>query len=185
MEGVQEFFADGLPHPLSPRDVIERVRVPQRDFFGFGEKSAVVEQVSDPTSMGFVYDRVAGFLASDLRDIGTLLGEDQGAAVAGEDAEHRPAAPLEQEDDRIDVFVSHDGSQTEWTLEFIDLLRRMLRERLGRAPWIFYDIAEIKVGDTWFEQMKRALQRARVMVPLLNAALCALRVLDARAEVLY
>jgi formylglycine-generating enzyme required for sulfatase activity len=169
VEAVQEFFAEWLPRPLAARDVIERVRVPQRDYFSFGEKLAVVEQgTSDPTGMGFVYERVAGFLASDLREIGALLGEDQARRVAGEAAADRPA-PVEREDDRIDVFVSHDGSQTEWTLEFVELLRRSLHKHLGRAPRIFYEIAEIKVGgDTWVDQLQSMLQRARVMVPILT-----------------
>ena len=44
---------------------------------------------------------------------------------------------------RYDVFVSHDGSQPEWLLEFVEMLKASLTTQLGNAPRIFFDVQEL------------------------------------------
>ena len=41
-----EFFAEWLPSNASPRQVLERMKIPQVDYFSFGERLAVVEDSS-------------------------------------------------------------------------------------------------------------------------------------------
>jgi len=53
---LKEFFADWLPVWIEPKHVLEQVKIPQVDYFSFGEKLAVAEHgTSDPESMGFIY----------------------------------------------------------------------------------------------------------------------------------
>jgi len=72
---LKDSFSDWLPKWIEPRYVIEQIKIPQVDYFSFGEKLAVVEQgTSDPESMGFIYAKLADFLASDFSDIETFIG---------------------------------------------------------------------------------------------------------------
>ena len=44
-EALKEFYDDWCPRSLSAREVVERIKLPQADFFGFGEKLAVVDHL--------------------------------------------------------------------------------------------------------------------------------------------
>jgi cellulose biosynthesis protein BcsQ len=66
MEG---FYADWLPKPFTPRQIIEQTKLPYVAYFSFGEKLPVVtEGTSDPDGLGFVYESLAALLAKDLAD---------------------------------------------------------------------------------------------------------------------
>jgi cellulose biosynthesis protein BcsQ len=139
-DGVSEFFEDWLPRPLTARDVLERLRVPQQDFFSFGERLAVVEQgTADPGGFGFIYERIAAILAQDFSDIGSILGIRPPPTTS-------PPAPLSPgrtapgsrvsavDNYRYDVYISHDGSGSDWTLWFVEVLRRELAMLLAADP---------------------------------------------------
>src|SRR5262245_13691203 len=135
-EALAEFYEDWLPRTLGARDVVERVKIPQSDYFGFGERLAVVEQgTSDPHGMGFIYDKVASFLASDFSDITALVGTStsKDAALAPE-----PVAPTDSDANRTDylhdVFVSHDRSMPEFVLDFVHQLKEELSALREEAP---------------------------------------------------
>ena len=73
---LKDSFSDWLPKWIEPRYVIEQIKIPQVDYFSFGEKLAVAEQgTNDPKSMGFVYAKLANFLASDFTDIENFIGK--------------------------------------------------------------------------------------------------------------
>ena len=170
-QAIDEFTRDWLPRPLQPRDVVERLKVPQRDFFSFGEKLAVVEQgITDPSSMGFVYDRVAAFIASDCADIGALLGAD--AALAAQKAleiSQPEAINAQTLDYEYDVFVSHQIAGSEWLLEFIETLKAELASLRGEPPRVFVDLSELTLAKH-IDGAAAALQRSRVFVALMTPA---------------
>lgn len=163
VDGVAEFFDDWLPRPLTARDVIERLRLPQQDFFGFGERLAVVEQgVAQPGTLGFVYDRVAALLAQDFADIPAVLGMMTPAAPA------RPA-PQEHHSGRstpyeYDVFVSFDHGTTDWVMVLVEMLRSQMSLAYQRDRRFFVDAGEVQAGELWSAQTEQALARSRLLM---------------------
>ena len=169
-EAVKEFFEDWLPRTIRARDVVERIKIPQADFFGFGEKLAVMEQgIIDPQGMGFVYDKVAGFLASGFKDLGALVGE-QALREANQIRAATPAAikPGEPGDYVYDIFVSYHHSSSEWVLEFVEALKQELAQIRGQEPKIFLDLAEISGAQSFDNQLSEALTRSKVLVAFLT-----------------
>lgn len=169
-DGVEEFFADWLPRPLRPRDVLEQLKVPQRDYFGFGEKLAVVEQgTSDPTSMGYVYDRVAALLATDMADIEALLGQKAAATVKSYEPELDARTQVQQRlGYQHDVYISHDGRSPEATLDFVENLKVELRRLLSLEPRIFVDLGELHTSAPRTRKSADALLRSRLLVAILT-----------------
>jgi hypothetical protein len=170
-EATKEFFEDWLPKGISPRDVIEAVKIPQVAYFGFGERLAVVEQgTTDPQGMGFVYDKVASFIASDFAQVDALVGEQKVQKAASEVA--RPAAEAVRSvapaSYLYDVFFSYDISMSDWVLEFTDRLKEELTALRSEAPNIFIDVQEIRAGDLWEEKLFESLLRSRVMVAFIT-----------------
>jgi len=184
-EAVQEFYEDWLPRTLRARDVVESVKIPQADYFGFGEKLAVVEQgTTDPQGMGFMYDKVASFLASDFTDLSALVGERAlGEANRGQEAadpalpatkltEASPARstakPPESAGYLYDIFVSHDFSMSAWVLEFVEALKAELAALRGGVLNIFVDVREIKELRPSDDQPGEILKRSKVLVAILT-----------------
>jgi MinD-like ATPase involved in chromosome partitioning or flagellar assembly len=171
-EAMQEFYEDWLPRNLPVREVVERVKVPQADYFGFGEKLAVVEQgTSDPAGMGFMYDKVASFLASDFKDVGALVGVDvpSDAQPTTEPGSTTPSAgPARKLDYLHDVFVSHDRSMPEFVLDFVHQLRDELTLLRGEPAQIFVDVGEIWTAKSWEEQTEESLLRSKVLLAMLT-----------------
>jgi phospholipase C len=170
-EATKEFFEDWLPKGISPRDVIEGSKIPQVAYFGFGERLAVVEQgTSDPQGMGFVYDKLASFIASDFAKVDALVGEQKVQMAASEvtttgSENTRIAAPVSY---FYDVFFSHDFSMSDWVLEFTDRLKQELTALRGEPPNTFIDVQEIRSGDKLVESLSEALLRSKILVAFIT-----------------
>ena len=167
-EAMHEFCADWLPRPGRARDVVEQLKVPQRDYFGFGEKLAVVEQgVSDPSGMGFVYDRIATILKSDFAEIGLSFTTPGSTAPAPPEPPPRSALTAPQADYQYDIFVSHEHSSSEFALMLVEALRVELAPHLDVR--IFLDLREVQPSTPDFqEQLDHAMLRSRVLLALLT-----------------
>jgi cellulose biosynthesis protein BcsQ len=181
VEGVGEFFDDWLPRPLTPRDVVEAVKIPHHPYFSFGERLAVIEQgASDPQGLGFAYGRVADFLASGFRDVAGLVGKDLYQKVAEHQLRAAPPVPRRSRDPsvspgegedgyRYDIFVSYEHSAAEWVHNFIEILRKHLNVVAPAPVRLFLDTHELQVGS-WEDQIAEALERSKVLLALLTPA---------------
>ena len=173
-EAVKELYDGWLPRTIPVRDVVERIKIPQIAFFSFGEKLAVLEQgTSDPQGMGFVYDQVASFLASDFEDLSALLGErairEANAKTVEVSKQFNSAADPNKETGYLyDIYVSYDRSASEAALEFAEMLKQELGAIRGADPKIFLDLKEIQVGQVWDESVKTALLRSRLLLMIIN-----------------
>jgi MinD-like ATPase involved in chromosome partitioning or flagellar assembly len=170
-EGLKEFYEDWLPKTINVRDVVERVKVPQTDFFGFGEKLAVVEQgVSDPQGMGFTFDKIAAFLASDFTDLAALVGQD--AMRESKSPEALPAGGTSKarqlSDYSYDIFISHDESTLDWVIEFREALKQELAGLGGQDISIFVDVREIRTGASWAEHVSNTLGKSKLLVAIVT-----------------
>lgn len=168
-EELKEFYDDWLPSWAQPREVLQKVKIPQVDFFSYGEKLPVVEQgVSDPNGMGYAYDLIAHVLEHDFLKAHEILGlrerrsEEQILA-------HRSASA---DDYEYDLYVSQSSSSYMDTRleEFLADLTRELSHRIGREPMIFRDRKEVLLDAPWPEQVKRALLRSRLLLSVITPA---------------
>jgi MinD-like ATPase involved in chromosome partitioning or flagellar assembly len=74
VSAVGEFFMDWLPLSANPRMVLERMKIPQVDYFSFGERLAVVEDSNaNPEGMTSPYNMIADLIESDLSNLSAIL----------------------------------------------------------------------------------------------------------------
>lgn len=162
-------FSDWLPKWIEPRYVLEQIKVPQVDYFGFGEKLAVFEQgTNDPESMGFIYAKLAGFLASDFTEIETFIGQTYYAEQkANYEAARTKTIPQKPNANsyKHDVFISAPRHLYQWVRELLlPSLTEYLSDELTRAPDVFFDVNEMKAGDAWEQTIKAALERSKMFI---------------------
>lgn len=180
LDRIAEHFSssceDWLPQWIQPRIVFERLKIPQVDWFSFGERLAVVEQgTTDPSSMGFALDRITDLLASDFDGLEAAFG---GAA-------HKPSDWKRPErskrtgitstinmDYEYDLFISYQagGVLDEWTVDFVNDLKDWLSIELNKDPLVFLDTMNIAAGDNTTNHIKCAIKKSKIMVAILTPA---------------
>ncbi len=166
-DALKEFFADWLPRDIEPIQVLQQIKIPQVDYFGFGEKLAVVEQgISDPEGMGFVYNKISGFLANDFAEVKTLLGE-----LSLEESEFKRDTSVtpNQNDYLYDLYVSYGHSHT-----LFDLTRDLVNSISNEMSlWVdnfkvFLDATELSAGVLWENQITDALKRSKLLLSVVS-----------------
>ena len=174
-EDLKEFYSDWLPKWISPKKVLERIKVPQIDYFSFGEKLAVVEHgTNDPEGMGYIFSKIATLLASDFKDIESFMGEQYNLQKEEHVKEIKikdQKEPIKKIDYEYDIFISYAGSSitSEWiSKQFLPLFKNYLDDQLPWEPKIFFDIQEINLGDSFSQEIEIALKHSKVMVPILT-----------------
>lgn len=55
--GVQEVYADWLTRSTDPRTIVEKLKIPQRSYFGGKTLAAIVQGLVDPTTPLFLCQR--------------------------------------------------------------------------------------------------------------------------------
>lgn len=172
-EALQEFFDDWLPRTMRAKQVLERIKVPQVDYFAFGEKLAVMEQgTNDPEGMGFVYDKVATLLTSDFADIEAVVGHDviqEQKAAKKRRSKVPPPIKSTTEDYRYDIFVSfgHSTLLVETAQEIISHLRSELELYMSEVE-IFFDVTELSPSTVFAEQVREALLHSKLLLALVT-----------------
>jgi MinD-like ATPase involved in chromosome partitioning or flagellar assembly len=158
---LSEFYRDWLPVWVDKRQVVERLKIPQVDFFGFGEKLAVIEHgTSDPDGMGFVYEQVATLLANNLTDAEHVLRLDR---------VERKAAPG-REDYLYDIYVSyaHEPLVEETLRPILELLQQWCSELKGEELRVFVDYTELGPGVRWSAKLEDALARSKLLLAVVT-----------------
>lgn len=70
---------------------------------------------------------------------------------------------------QFDAFISypHNPIHEEWVRDiFLDIFRNPLENALGWSPRLFYDREGIESGDEWPAQLKIALAKSKILVPI-------------------
>lgn len=174
-EALQEFFDDWLPRTMRAKQVLERIKVPQVDFFAFGEKLAVVEQgTNDPEGIGFVYDKVSTLLATNFSGLEEVVGRD---VMREQEAEEKLVGPVgtsaksAADDYKYDLFVSyqHSALMGEYVQTITEGLRNELYLFLAEVR-IYTDIHELKGGQFFTESLHDALRHSKLLLALVTPA---------------
>jgi cellulose biosynthesis protein BcsQ len=72
---VGAFYEDWLPTDISPREALERTKLPYVAYFSFGETlPALTQGVSDPDSLGYALDAIAQLIEEQLRNADIVIG---------------------------------------------------------------------------------------------------------------
>lgn len=172
---LNEFYHDWLPKWIQPRQVLEIIKIPQVDYFSFGEKLAVVEQgVNDPESMGFIYSKIAALLASDFKDIDNFMGESFKAQKENYEAKKKSATPKRPKASPVyeyDIYISYSAGalSTQWIGEtFLPVFLGYLRNEMATEPKIFFNRLELIAGQNWLPSLKNALIHSKLFMPVIN-----------------
>ena len=174
-EALKECYSDWLPRWVTPKQVLERIKIPQVDYFGFGEKLAVIEQgTNDPESMGYIYSKIASLLASDFKDLEGFMGERYKAQKEEYEKQSIPRSaqrPKETPGYQYDIFISYSPGvvYTSWIADvFLPLLSNYLNE-MGGTVSIFFERTEvINSGDQWTEALRQTLATSKILIAIVN-----------------
>jgi cellulose biosynthesis protein BcsQ len=164
---LKDFYTDWLPKWIEPRYILEQVKIPQVDYFSFGEKLAVHEQgINDPESMGFIYSKIAELLASNFKDLETFIGKDY-YLLKKKDYEKMRVVENEKfqsEEKTHDVFISFTQENYEWVKELlVPALSEYMNGDLDYEPKIFWNIGSI--GE---DELNRNIKRSKSYIIILS-----------------
>jgi cellulose biosynthesis protein BcsQ len=165
-------FSTWLPKWIEPRYILEQVKIPQVDYFSFGEKLAVVEQgTNDPEGMGYVYAKIATLLASEFRDIESFVGKEYYILKKQEFDSHQSKDNQPSKSEfKHDVFISYSRDSYPWVKElFLPALTEYLNDELGYNPEIFVDYDGIRPGESSQMQLLDALNKSRTLLVINNS----------------
>jgi TIR domain-containing protein len=161
---LAEFFAEWLPSNASPRQALERMKIPQVDYFSFGERLAVVEDSSsDSEGMTPPYNMLADLIESDLKNVETILPPERWRS--GSQRESRKRAEPAADGYQYDIYFSHPGDvhTTSWIREqFLPLVLPRLETLSPQKVTTFFDLQEVRAGSYWENTIADALKHSRV-----------------------
>ena len=171
-EAMSEFYRDWLPTWANTREVIDQLKIPHVDYFGYGEKLAVVEQgTTDPQGMGFTYDKVANLLANDLGNAEEVfqLKAPQTLNIPAKRKETiRETSSAKQYEYDLYISYEHSALIEEWLRPFINRLEQYVNVLGGRPVSIFMDYRVLESGSAWRSGIAHALVRSRLLLAVVT-----------------
>lgn len=173
-EALHEFFDDWLPSDIRARHVLEQIKIPQVDYFGFGEKLAVIEGgASDPAGMAYAYQKVAGLIASNFADIDSIVGPVEKAQAESLESrvEWNTVSRLSATDDyQFDLFVSypHRPEVFEWLREFVKIVSFYYEQASGVSLKVFLDLQQVSVRGGLSGQPEKILAHSKLLLEVVS-----------------
>ncbi|WP_448700974.1 tyrosine-protein kinase family protein [Mucilaginibacter sp. AW1-3] len=172
---LKDCFSDWLPQWIEPRYLLEQVKIPQVDYFSFGEKLAVVEHgTSDPEGMGYIYAKLASLLASDFDDLQSFIGHEYYQKRKSEYEANNPAQVYSEPattDFTYDVFISCHRNGYQWVKELLmPALTEYLTDELKYTPNIFFEFGEAHPDDSYNLNLQNAIQKSKTIIIVYSAA---------------
>jgi TIR domain/CobQ/CobB/MinD/ParA nucleotide binding domain len=168
-----------LPKDFSPRQFLEKTRVPHVPRFTFGEPLPVVtHSLSDPGLPGLYFDTIARLILSQLSNVGTIIDPTYPDRQPNETIEERLTEIDIPSAGGVEIFVSYR------TLDdvpppgvphqrgFVSYLVRQLRWELAQMglPFavLWKDRARIEAGDTWSDAVVRAIDDSQLFIVVVS-----------------
>jgi hypothetical protein len=167
-ETLGNCYGSWLPTQYTPRQMLERTKVPHVAHFSFGEKlPALTHGTSDSELPGYAYDAYASLIAREFKNAGDLLGQPQGQS------ESKSAVVSAKDGYEFDVYISYrrDSATSLWlTNHFLPMFGGALGLELGRDSRTFTDIADVASGSAWPNRLNSALQHSTCLIAILSAS---------------
>jgi cellulose biosynthesis protein BcsQ len=164
---LKDCFSNWLPKWIEPRYILEQVKIPQIDYFSFGEKLAVIEQgTNDPEGMGYIYSRIAALLATEFADIQSFVGSEYYNSAKNEfEKNNLNNRDLYKSEFIYDLYISYPRIAYPWVRELlIPALTEYLNDELGYNPQIFFDFSELAIGDSYISYMESILYKSKLLL---------------------
>ncbi|MDO7853844.1 KGGVGR-motif variant AAA ATPase [Hymenobacter convexus] len=163
---LKECYSDWLPKWIEPKYILEQTKIPQFDYFSFGEKLAVVEQgTSDPESMGFIFSKIAALLLTKFAGIEDFVGREYYQARKKEHEEATVASGKNESEFNYDVYLSCSRDAYNWVKELLlPALTEYLGEDLGYNPQIYFDISQVSPEESFSTHSESVLQQCKTCV---------------------
>lgn len=164
---LKDCYSDWLPKWIDPKYILEQIKIPQIDYFSFGEKLAVVEQgTNDPEGMGFIFSKIATLLSSDFSEIEKFVGVDYYQKKKKEFEENDPSSKKQDDTGYLyDVYISYPREVYQWVRELlIPALTEYLNDELGYNPLIYFEINEFNIIESISMNIETAIQKSKTFV---------------------
>jgi MinD-like ATPase involved in chromosome partitioning or flagellar assembly len=172
--------APWLPKDFSPRQFLEKTRVPHVPRFTFGEPLPVLtHSLSDPGLPGLYFDTIARLILDQLSNVGTVIDPaytdkqyPEPISEAGRLTETDTALA-----EAVPMFVSYrrlddDAPPGEHASGFVDYLLRQVRYDLVQLgvphAIVWQDRSKIAPADDWNEDISNALNKAELFTVILS-----------------
>jgi len=166
---LKDCYSDWLPKWIDPKYILEQIKIPQIDYFSFGEKLAVVEQgTNDPEGMGFIFSKIATLLSTDFSDIEDFVGKDYYQKRKNE-FEANNLLNKEEIDNFYDVYISCPRNVYQWVRELlIPTLTEYLTDELKYKPQIFFDLSDVYLNVPWSMKIETAIEKAKTYILIVS-----------------
>lgn len=164
---LKDCYSDWLPKWIEPKYILEQIKIPQFDYFSFGEKLAVVEQgTNDPEGMGFIFSKIATLLISDFSDIESFVGKEYYQLKKNEFYLINNSNKKQEETEYLyDVYISYPREVYQWVRELlVPALNEYLIDELGYIPNLYFDINEINLSQSTTLSTETAIQKAKTYI---------------------
>lgn len=164
---LKDCYSDWLPRWIEPKYILEQIKIPQIDYFSFGEKLAVVEQgTNDPEGMGFIFSKIATLLSSDFSDIKNFVGKEYYQKRKKEFETSNFSNRKEIETEYLyDVYLSYPREVYQWVKELlIPALTEYLYDELGYNPKLYFDINEFNINESISTSIDTAIQKSKTYI---------------------
>lgn len=164
---LKDCYSDWLPKWIEPKYILEQIKIPQIDYFSFGEKLAVLEQgTNDPEGMGFIFSKIATLLSSDFSEIENFVGSDYYQSKKKEFEASNLSNKKQTETEYLyDVYVSYPREVYQWVKELlIPALTEYLNDELGYNPQLYFDISEFNINESISMGLEAAIQKLKTYV---------------------
>jgi cellulose biosynthesis protein BcsQ len=167
---LKDCYGDWLPIWIEPKYILEQIKIPQIDYFSFGEKLAVVEQgTNDPEGMGFIFSRITSLLSSDFSDIENFVGKDYYQKRKNEFEAVNQSKEQEERDSFYDVYISCPRMAYQWVRELlIPTLTEYLTDELKYKPQIFFDLSDVYLNVPWSMKIETAIEKAKTYILIIS-----------------
>lgn len=164
---LKDCYSDWLPKWIEPKYILEQIKIPQIDYFSFGEKLAVIEQgTNDPEGMGFIFSKIATLLSTDFMDIENFVGADYYQSKKKEYKLNNPPTKVQEDSEFLyDVYISYPREVYQWVKELlIPALTEYLNDDLGYNPQIYFDINEFNLNESISLGIESAIQKSKTYI---------------------
>lgn len=164
---LKDSYSDWLPKWIEPKYILEQIKIPQIDYFSFGEKLAVIEQgTNDPEGMGFIFSKIATLLSSDFSEIENFVGSHYYQRKKKEFEASNLSNKKQTETEYLyDVYVSYPREVYQWVKELlIPALTEYLNDELGYNPQLYFDISEFNLNESISMGLEAAIQKSKTYV---------------------
>jgi len=161
---VKPFYSDWLPLRFSPRQALERTKLPYVAYFSFGETlPALTESVSDPESLAYALNAVSKLIEQQLGNAEFIMASSSEVAVATppRDAPSRPVSPPTPAKAAVRLFLSYAEEDNE--------AAQQISEWLSKDGFEIFDWQNPpRTGGRFIEMIEEELQNADAFLALLS-----------------